>query len=198
MMSNTEIKEWLGTLPDDANIGVDERGLALQVEGSDAHLEVGPTQPARLQPAGGMPEEDAGEAASEVGGRFTLDEERLIQTLAREIGRDFLISNYDSAGEAVGYAFDLVYPGSPHETAAIEGPEGVSMQVEEMGDPAEPRHQELRVVLGRSGGQPDVTQSWLVYEIAPSNERDDPRGIILAMQRLLSRANDLLTSERAS
>jgi hypothetical protein len=41
MMSNAEIKEWLGALPDDANIGVDEGGLTLQVEGSDAYLEVG-------------------------------------------------------------------------------------------------------------------------------------------------------------
>jgi hypothetical protein len=41
MMSNAEIKEWSATLPEEANIGVDEGGLTLVVEDSNAYLEIG-------------------------------------------------------------------------------------------------------------------------------------------------------------
>lgn len=41
MMSKQEIREWLDTLPDDAELGVDEALLGLQVYGSEANLIVG-------------------------------------------------------------------------------------------------------------------------------------------------------------
>ena len=41
MMSNAEIKDWLATLPEETNIGVDEGGLTLVVEESNAYLEIG-------------------------------------------------------------------------------------------------------------------------------------------------------------
>jgi hypothetical protein len=41
MISIKEIREWLDTLPDDAEIGIDEAVLGLQVYGSEAGLVVG-------------------------------------------------------------------------------------------------------------------------------------------------------------
>ena len=46
MMSKKEIERWIGTLPDDANVGIDEGGLNLvevNADGSqgEAYLEVG-------------------------------------------------------------------------------------------------------------------------------------------------------------
>lgn len=41
-MTNTELKDWLATLPADAHVGVDEGGLTLRVvEDDQAYLEVG-------------------------------------------------------------------------------------------------------------------------------------------------------------
>lgn len=41
MISKREVREWLDTLPDDAEIGIDEDGLDLQVRGSESYLFVG-------------------------------------------------------------------------------------------------------------------------------------------------------------
>jgi hypothetical protein len=41
MMAKREIASWLESLPDDAEIGIDDGGLALQVHKSDECLEVG-------------------------------------------------------------------------------------------------------------------------------------------------------------
>lgn len=41
MMDVKQIREWMATLPDDAEIGVDDGGLCLRVEGNDAYLEIG-------------------------------------------------------------------------------------------------------------------------------------------------------------
>jgi hypothetical protein len=41
MMSKSEIREWLDTLPEDAEVGVDKGGLCLQARGSEAYLEIG-------------------------------------------------------------------------------------------------------------------------------------------------------------
>jgi hypothetical protein len=41
MISIKEIREWLDTLPNDAEIGIDEAVLGLQVYGSEAGLVVG-------------------------------------------------------------------------------------------------------------------------------------------------------------
>jgi hypothetical protein len=41
MMSKQEIREWLDTLPDDAQIRVDGIELGLQVNGSEAYLAIG-------------------------------------------------------------------------------------------------------------------------------------------------------------
>lgn len=48
MMSKKEIERWLSTLPDDANVAIDEGGLSLvevEADGSEgeAYLEVGLT-----------------------------------------------------------------------------------------------------------------------------------------------------------
>ena len=48
MMTNREITAWLNTLPEDAEIGIDDGGMALQVLGEEEYLEVGC-----------MPEDDA-------------------------------------------------------------------------------------------------------------------------------------------
>ncbi len=46
MVSKKELQNWLETLPSDAMVGVDEGGLILEVQDSEAYYEVG-----------GMPEE---------------------------------------------------------------------------------------------------------------------------------------------
>jgi len=53
MMSKQEIREWLDTLPDDAELGVDEALLGLQVYGSEASLIVG-----------GLPDQEEDEEAN--------------------------------------------------------------------------------------------------------------------------------------
>ena len=41
MMTVKEVKEWLTTLPDDLQIGVDEGGLRLEDEDANVCLEIG-------------------------------------------------------------------------------------------------------------------------------------------------------------
>ena len=41
MMAKQEIVRWLNTLPEDAQIGVDEGGQCLEEHGGDAYLEIG-------------------------------------------------------------------------------------------------------------------------------------------------------------
>jgi hypothetical protein len=41
MMTKQEITAWLNTLPEDAEIGIDDGGMCLQVLGSEEYLEVG-------------------------------------------------------------------------------------------------------------------------------------------------------------
>jgi hypothetical protein len=41
MMAAAELKRWLKTLPDDAEVGIDEGGLTLQANHAGAYLEVG-------------------------------------------------------------------------------------------------------------------------------------------------------------
>jgi hypothetical protein len=49
MMSKQDVRAWLDTLPEDAEVGIDDGGLCLQMHGSTAYLEIG-----------GLPEEDQG------------------------------------------------------------------------------------------------------------------------------------------
>ncbi len=41
MMKKRELTDWLDTLPEEAQIGIDDGGLCLQVLGSDEYLEIG-------------------------------------------------------------------------------------------------------------------------------------------------------------
>ncbi len=50
MMSKREILEWLNTLPDEAEIGIDEGGLCLQMFADEAYIEIG-----------GLPEDEGDE-----------------------------------------------------------------------------------------------------------------------------------------
>jgi hypothetical protein len=47
MMSKQDVRAWLDTLPEDAEVAIDDGGLCLEMRGSDAYLEIG-----------GFPEED--------------------------------------------------------------------------------------------------------------------------------------------
>jgi hypothetical protein len=53
MMTKRQIWRWLNTLPPDAQVGIDEGGLALQEWNGEAYLEVG-----------GLPEEEGYEDAT--------------------------------------------------------------------------------------------------------------------------------------
>jgi len=41
MISKQELMQWLETLPDDAEVGIDDGGLTLQVESGEEWIEVG-------------------------------------------------------------------------------------------------------------------------------------------------------------
>jgi len=41
MMTKTQLATWLDALPEDAEIGIDDGGLCLQVFSSDEYLEIG-------------------------------------------------------------------------------------------------------------------------------------------------------------
>jgi hypothetical protein len=41
MMSKHDVRTWLDTLPEDAEIGIDDGGLCLQMGGSEVYLEIG-------------------------------------------------------------------------------------------------------------------------------------------------------------
>ena len=41
MMSKKDVRAWLNTLPEDAEVGIDDGGLCLQMRGLEAYLEVG-------------------------------------------------------------------------------------------------------------------------------------------------------------
>jgi hypothetical protein len=41
MMSKQDVSAWLDTLPEDAEIGIDDGGLCLQMHDSEAYLEIG-------------------------------------------------------------------------------------------------------------------------------------------------------------
>jgi hypothetical protein len=55
MMSATEIRAWLDTLPDNADVGIDDGGSALQAHEQDAYLEIGGMPPGTPKPRPARP-----------------------------------------------------------------------------------------------------------------------------------------------
>lgn len=41
VMTARDIRAWIETVPDDAEVGINDDGMCLEVVGSDAYLEVG-------------------------------------------------------------------------------------------------------------------------------------------------------------